>query len=97
MMLFMIVVFPVPGPPVIIVTLFSLIALIASFCFSERIISVFSSIIFNSFSMFDTFFIFLALSNALILSAICCSALKNVYKYISNIYNENPNLSLSIK
>ena len=68
--LLIIVVFPVPGPPVIIVTLLSFIALIASFCFSDNNISVLSSTSFNSFSIFDTFFTFLALSNFVILSAI---------------------------
>ena len=69
-MLFIIVVFPVPGPPVIIVTLLSFIALIASFCFSDSIISVLFSTKFSSFSILDTFFTFLYLSNSKIFLAI---------------------------
>ena len=69
-MLLIIVVFPVPGPPVIIVTLLLFIALIASFCFSDNNISVLSSTIFNSFSILDTFFTFLYLSNPKIFCAI---------------------------
>ena len=69
-MLLIIVVFPVPGPPVIIVTLLSFIARIASFCLSDSNISVLSSTNFNSFSILDTFFTFLYLSNPKIFCAI---------------------------
>ena len=55
-MLFIIVVFPVPGPPVITHTLLSFTSSIASFCSSDRIIS-------STFSCFSIsafiFFIFL--------------------------------------
>ena len=43
-----IVVFPVPGPPVIIHTLCSFMLSIASLCFSESSISILSSIILKS-------------------------------------------------
>ena len=45
---FIIVVFPVPGPPVIIHTLLLFTASIASFCFSDKNIFVFFSISFIS-------------------------------------------------
>ena len=72
---FIIVVFPVPGPPVIIVTLFSFTCFIASFCFSDNSISIFSSAFFNSFSIFFIYFIFLKLFNVIILFGIPSSVL----------------------
>ena len=49
-MLFMIVVFPVPGPPVTIHTLLSFTDFNASFCFSDNSILIAFSFFDNSFS-----------------------------------------------
>ena len=69
-----IVVFPVPGPPVMMHTLFSFTASIASFCFSDNSISVCFSIFFNSFSKCGIFLILLARFKIVIFSAIVSSA-----------------------
>ena len=58
-------VLPVPGPPVITQTLFSLIALIASFCFSDNSILDFFSNNFNSLSKLSIFFILEQLSKSI--------------------------------
>lgn len=69
-----IVVFPVPGPPVIIHTLFSFTASIASFCFLDKNIFEASSIILNLLLKFLIFFILSALFRAINLSAMNFSA-----------------------
>ena len=72
---FIIVVFPVPGPPVIIVTLFSFTNFNASFCFSDNSILDSFSAFFNTLSKPVILFIFLEFCNLFILNAISSSAL----------------------
>ena len=78
---FIIVVFPVPGPPVIMHTLFSFICSIASNCFSDNFIASFVSCLLISSLKFFIYFTFLNFCSFRSLSAILVSALKNGYKY----------------
>ena len=78
---FIIVVFPVPGPPVMILTLLSFTASIASFCFSESSISSKISILPNSFFIFLIYLVFLALFRSIILFAIDFSVSKKFARY----------------
>ena len=72
-----IVVFPVPGPPVIITTLLEFTACIASFCLEDNFIFPTFSIFSNSSLKPDIFFIFFAESNTINLLAIFASASYN--------------------
>ena len=73
MMFLIMVVFPVPGPPVMIVTLFSFTNSKASFCFSDSSMLDVYSTFFSSAFKFDILFMFFAFCSRFIRKAISCS------------------------